>query len=114
MSRTPILPDEYRSYVESGGVKEASLDCDPFRMQLWPIEKIEEYNRGYQVQEYAPGFLCFGSNGGGELLAFDESGRVVCLDANGMEPEYAIPVADSWAKFVTFIRPKNATRNPQN
>ena len=101
---TPILPDEYRSYIESGGATEASLDCDfPSYIQLWPIEKIEEYNRDYQVQQYAPGFLCFGGNGGGELLAFDELGKVVCLPAIGMEPQYATSVADSWSSFAKLI-----------
>jgi hypothetical protein len=101
----PSLPAEYCRYIERGGTTEAFLSCEfPGYMQLWPIDEIDEYNRGYQVQEYAPRFLCFGSNGGGELLAFDESGKVVCLPAVGMEPEYARPVADSWSQFSTFIK----------
>jgi hypothetical protein len=72
-------------------------------MWLWPLDKIEQYNREYQVPQYAPGFICFGSNGGGELLAFDDQGAVFCIPAIGMEPKYATPVADSWSKFECYI-----------
>ena len=35
---------------------------------LWPIEKLRELNDAYQVEQYAPGFLIFGSDGGGEAF----------------------------------------------
>src|SRR5271156_5392423 len=38
---------------------------------LWPVEELLEMNRAYQVAEYAPGLFLFGSDGGGEGLAFD-------------------------------------------
>jgi hypothetical protein len=74
-------------------------------MSLWPLDKVYEYNRDYQVADFAPGFLCFGSNGAGELLAFDERGAIYCLPAIGMEPKYATPVANSWSEFATYIAP---------
>src|SRR5258708_1670627 len=45
-------------------------------MMLLPAE-IEQMNRDYHVSEFEPGFLGFGSSGGGELLAFDAGGEFV-------------------------------------
>lgn len=84
---------------------EAFLSCDfPGYMVLWPADKISQYDAEYQVAKYAPGFLSFGTNGGGELLAFDESGAVFCLPSIGLEPQYASPVADSWEQFESYIQ----------
>ena len=59
------------------GCKEGGLSVEPGWFQLWPPAEIERWNREYQVAEFAPEFLGFGSSGGGELLAFDAGGRVV-------------------------------------
>lgn len=47
---------------------------DPGWFQLWPAEKVIEYNNSYKVAENVPGFFGFGSSGGGEMLAFDMRG----------------------------------------
>ena len=47
----------------------------------------------------APGFLAFAGNGGGEVLVFDATGAVYTLPLIGMEPQYAIKIADSLAEF---------------
>jgi hypothetical protein len=57
-------------------------------------------NRDYHIREFAPGFLGFGSSGGGELLAFDASGRVVMIPFIALSPEHALPVAGSWSEFI--------------
>ncbi len=97
-------PRAYLDYLQQGNATEAFLTYEfPAYMQLWLLDDIAKYNRDYQVSEFAPGFLCFGSNGGGELLAFDEFGAVYCLPAIGMEPTNAIRVADSWSEFERHI-----------
>ncbi len=94
------LPRAYLEYVQDGKAMEAFLSCDyPCYMQLWPLDKIDEHNCDYQVERYAPGFLCFGSDGGGELLAFDDLGAVFCLPAIGMERKYATRINKSWSDF---------------
>ena len=72
-------------------------------MHLWPLDEVEEYNLEYEVPQAAPGFIGFGSNGGGELLTFDQEGHIYCLPAIGMEPQYATRVADSWEEFERYI-----------
>ncbi len=103
------LPQEYLDFIEHGNVTEAFLSCDfPSYMRLWPLDRVSEYNRDYQVPEYAPGFLCFASNGGGELLAFGEDGAVYSLPAIGMEPKYATRIAETWSEFERYIVPTSS------
>ena len=98
-----LLPQEYVGYFEGNGPKEGGLSVDPGWFQLWPPSEIEHWNQAYQVEEFAPGFLGFGSSGGGELLAFDAEGRVVMIPMVGMSADEARPVAGSWSEFVKKI-----------
>jgi hypothetical protein len=38
---------------------------------LYSTEEMLSYNAAYQVKQFAPGFIIFGSNGGGEAFGFD-------------------------------------------
>jgi len=51
------------------------------------------------METYAPGFLAFAGNGGGEVLAFDAAGAVYMLPLVGLGPDEAIRVASSFAEF---------------
>jgi hypothetical protein len=98
-----MLPAQYADYFASDGPKEGALTVEPGWFQLWPPAKVEEMNRNYHVLDFAPGFLGFGSSGGGELLAFDTAGCVVMIPFIPMSPEYALPVASSWSEFIERI-----------
>lgn len=97
------LPEEYVRYLAGGGPKEGSLAVEPGWFQLWPPDEVSKWNQDYQVKKFAPGFLGFGSSGGGEMLAFDAGGRVVMLPFVGMSPDEAKPIADSWSEFIKKI-----------
>jgi hypothetical protein len=97
------LPSQYVSYFAGDGPKEGGLAIAPRWFQLWPPNEVAHMNQMYKVQEFAPGFLGFGSSGGVELLAFDENGRVVMIPFIGMSSNEAQPVADSWSEFVEKI-----------
>ena len=93
------LPDEYVRYCAGDGPKEGGLSVEPGWFQLWAPAELEQLNCDYHVQEFVPGFLGFGSNGGGELLAFDSHGRVFMIPFVPMSAEDAKLVAGSWAEF---------------
>ncbi len=93
------LPEEYIRYVAGNGPKEGGLAIEPGWFQLWPPDEVNKLNRDYQVEEFAPGFLGFGSSGGGEMLAFDADGRIVMIPFVGMSADDARPVAGSWTAF---------------
>ena len=98
------LPEDYVAYLEGDGVSEAATDGDPGYLQLWHPDEIEEMNQKIGVPEIVPGFLGFGSDGGGELLAFDEQGAVFMLPMVGMEARYARKIADSWSDIRERIK----------
>ena len=100
-------PAEYLAYMESPdcifeGEREGRM---PGCFILWPPDEVEQNNQEYEVPACAPGFLAFGSNGGGELLAFDAAGAVYLLPTVGMSSEDAIKISDSWSGFVSQIKP---------
>ena len=100
------LPNDYVAYIEADGISERLTDGLPGYFALWPRDEIESSNKAYEVPIYAPGFLGFGTDGGGELLAFDASGAVFMLPLVGMEPRYANRIADSWNEVSLRITPK--------
>ena len=51
---------------------------------FWSAEEVVESKRDYEVAEYLPGFFGFGSNGGGEILAFK-------VDGSEPWPIYMVP-----------------------
>lgn len=99
----PALPAEYVRYFAGDGPKEGGLCVEPGWFQLWRPAEIDEWNRNYEVQKYAPEFLGFGSSGGDELLAFDGDGAVFMVPFIGMASDQARPVARSWREFVKKI-----------
>ena len=97
------LPKDYIAYLEGDGVAEGFTEGMPGHFALWHPDEIEATNKELQIQTYAPGFVGFGTDGGGELLAFDASGAVFMLPLIGMEPECANEIARSWLEIVRRI-----------
>jgi len=93
------LPAEYLRYLESHGAKEGFTRGEPGYIALWQLEEIERANKDLQVEEVAPGFIGFGGDGGGEMLAFDKDGVVYKLPMIGMEPRYARRIAANWSEL---------------
>ena len=63
------------------------------------------------MHEFVPGFFGFGSNGGGELLAFDVRGScpwpIVMIPFIPMEVDEAIKVAGSFDELIYLIGNSN-------
>ncbi|MBC3882843.1 hypothetical protein H8K35_14975 [Undibacterium sp. LX40W] len=89
------------SWIEEGFL-EGELSVDPGWYVLWLPVELEELNQGYQLSEFAPGFIAFGGNGG-ELLALNQVGEVFYLPAIGMEPDDAIKIAGDLLEFKGFM-----------
>jgi len=98
------LPTEYLDYVKNGGRLVSFTKDEPGYFILWPVAEIEKMNGEYQVAEFMEGFLGFGSDGGGEMLAFDVTGAVYKLPFVGYSSkEDAWKVADRWSEVVERI-----------
>ena len=97
------IPDDFVQYLESGGPREAFTSDEPGYFSLWKLEEIPKNNLEAEVAEFAPGFIGVGTNGGGELIAFDCSGEVFLIPMVGMDPEDAERIASNWQEVVLRI-----------
>lgn len=97
----PSIPAEYEKFLaEHGGFEGFTTgDGQPGYVVLWSLAEIPGNNSDIAIEEYAPGFVAFGGDGGGEVLAFDSLGAVFLLPLVGMEPQYATRVAESFAEL---------------
>ena len=64
------LPADYRAFMEGSNGAEGAIGEEGYLM-LWAIEDIAELNDEYGVNEFAPGLVLFGSDGGDTGYAFD-------------------------------------------
>ncbi|MFL6605726.1 MAG: SMI1/KNR4 family protein [Steroidobacteraceae bacterium] len=98
------LPAEFIAFHARGARLEGFVSSATIGyFQLWPLTEIETLNNGYNVAEYAPDLLAFGSNGGADMLAFNQQEQILLVPFIGMETEYAILVANSWTDFERIL-----------
>ena len=105
------LPSDYLDFLRFSDGGCGSIPVDPWCFDgLWKATELAEFNRGYQVATYCPGFFGIGSSGGGEMFAFDMRGAqpwpVVHVPFIGMEPAAALPVAPDFHSFVAMFGQK--------
>ena len=93
-----------QSWIDEGFV-EGELLVEPEWYVLWHPDEIEEFNEDYQLSEYAPGFVTFGGNGGGELLVVNPRGEVFYMPAIGMAPNTAVKIASNLQEFKGYMQP---------
>ena len=97
-------PDQYLALLGISNGGGGPLGVEPGWFQLWPAEEVLASNRGYEVQENAPGLIGFGSNGGGELLAFDtrrgQPWPVVMVPFIGMGMDAVVEIAKDFKEFL--------------
>ena len=97
---TISVPDDLKRFIAERGLFEGFTRSDsPGYVELWSIEDIPEQNALIEIAVYAPGFLAFAGDGGGEVFVFDATDAVYMLPLIGMEPKYAIKIANSFAEF---------------
>ena len=71
LARTSALPPCYLSFLaaHNGGEVQHRGESIIF----WRAEELEEFNCGYNVEEFAPGVFLAGTSGGGDAYGFDLS-----------------------------------------
>lgn len=97
------LPDDYLSFLTEANGGEGFIGSE--YLILWKAEELEQFNREYEVEIYAPGLFLFGSNGGGEGFGFDTRNapyKIVQVPFIGMDLKHARHVADSM--FDLFVK----------
>jgi hypothetical protein len=97
-------PEEYRKYMTDGGSTSGELSVDPGWFDLWPVAQLAELNAAYKTDDFVPGFTGFGSNGGGEIFAFDAEGGIFMIPFVPMETQSAVKIAGSWNEFQKMMK----------
>ncbi len=102
------LPKDYCDFISVHNGGEGFIG-DSYLI-LWAVEELSIFNAEYQVSEYAPGLLLFGSDGGGEAYAFDcRNGLfpIVRVPFIGMDLKYAKPIAKTFSDFFLILASSN-------
>jgi hypothetical protein len=100
-----ILPTSYLNFIRQRNGGEGFVGES--YLSLWKIENLAQWNAEYEAGEYAPGFLFFASNGGGEGYAFNTevpSFPIHIIPFIGMSRDDAIPVSDTFDGFFETLR----------
>lgn len=101
------LPRAYLAFFEQSNGGDGDLGIAPGWLSLWSIEEVLGLNRDYEVQQWIPGFFGFGTNGGGELLAFDtrtpHPWKIYMIPFVPMDANDALLVAEDFASFAQAI-----------
>lgn len=98
------LPSDYINFLREHDGGEGFIGDN--YLILWRAEEISQFNREYEVEQYAPGLLLFGSSGGGEGYGFDTRDvamPVVRVPFIGMDLRYAIPVASDFTDLLNQL-----------
>lgn len=68
-----ILPEQYIEFMRKHNGGEGDIGETWF--VLFPLEELQEINDDYEIEEFLPGHIIIGSNGGGELYGIDKDGN---------------------------------------
>lgn len=73
---------------------------------FWAIEELIELNKAYEVDEYKPGLLLFGSNGSGEAFAFDKRSlpmKIVQIPFISIDLKDSIELSSTFYDFLNIL-----------
>lgn len=102
------LPEAYFDLLSYSNGGEGPLPRHPLRCCLDPAEVVTTNWRKKAFEQFFPGFVVFGGNGGGELLAFDirdcEPWAVMTIDMTDINlEESVVPVATTFTDFLDML-----------
>lgn len=102
------LPESYLALLAHSNGGEGPLAVQPFYFQLDPAETVAAGVEAGALEEFFPGFLMIGSNGGGEFVALDlrkpSPWPVVAIDMTNADLEESVlPIADDFDAFFALV-----------
>jgi hypothetical protein len=106
-------PAEYLDLLRKSDGGTAIRSIYPTYARLWSVDLVQENNEGYEVQEFAPGFVGFGDDGGEVILGFDtRTGppyKVLAIPFVPMEFESAQQLAEDFAEFIDKLNRRESS-----
>ena len=92
------LPGEYLDFLRQHNGGEGFVGEN--YVVFWKAEELAQFNREYEVKQYAPGIILFGSDGGGEGYGFDTQVvgmPIVRIPFIGMDRRYATLITENFS-----------------
>jgi hypothetical protein len=98
------LPQDYTAFLKQANGGEGIVGPNAYLI-LFAVDELASLNKAYQVEDYVPGLLIFGSDGGGEAFAFNTRNamRVVRVPFVGMDTSTVEPLADTFTTFIEYL-----------
>jgi hypothetical protein len=99
-----IFPEDYAAFLRAANGGEGPIGEG--YAAFYPVEELVDLNRDYQIDEYVPGLLLFGSSRGGEAFTFDKRTTpwpVVMVPFVGLSFEDAIVRGVSFTEFLQHL-----------
>jgi antitoxin component of MazEF toxin-antitoxin module len=99
------FPEDYVEWLTLSNGGSGKVGAGSYLL-LRPVDKLASHNDLLQVKKFAPGFIFFGSDGGGEGYAFDNRQAVVSIVQMpfiGMSPEVAKPCGKTFKEFLQYL-----------
>lgn len=103
-----VLPETYYALLAFSNGGEGELAERPLWFQLYPAEiALKEFERG-MADKFFPGFVFFGSSGGGEGVAFDARHSapwpIVSIDRTNIDRRESVRlVAADFDRFLELV-----------
>ena len=99
------FPGDYRTMMREANGGEAEFGNSWVR--IWSVERLVEANTYYRTNEFAPGLVFFGTDGGGEAYAWDlrPNRRAMYIVIPFIVPEDAaiVPCGDTLEEFLATL-----------
>ncbi len=102
-----LFPADYKSFLQFTNGLEGETESN--YLVLWSAEELLELNQAYNVREFAPNIIIWGSDGAEDAYAFETSSRdVVKLPFIGMGHIPYDKLSDTFDEFLASqIKHKN-------
>ena len=68
-----VLPMSYVEFMRTHNGGEG--DIGETWLVLYPLDELQDLNEDYEIEQFLPGHIIIGSNGGGELYGIDNKGN---------------------------------------
>ncbi|HYA40391.1 MAG TPA: SMI1/KNR4 family protein [Syntrophobacteraceae bacterium] len=98
------LPPDYIDFLKIANGGEGFIGKRLYLI-LWKIEDVLSFNVAYKVDDYVPGLILIGSDGGGEAFGFDKTMSpwpMVRVPLIGMDRSLIQVIALNFVSFLEF------------
>jgi len=99
------FPPDYIDFMLKTNGGEGNIGEESY-LRLWKIEVLIESNEDYLVNEFAPGLLIIGSDGGGTAYGYDfreEFPKLIEVDFIGMDIDNPNYNTYDFFKFIEYL-----------